>query len=90
MPTQKHRIILLFNIIKILNKFKILEYHRIQKFTNNTDWRKQNFLSEEKISHPSRFVNKNFLQSWFNKSRRYYLVSFFYFNIYILIEFSHW
>ena len=45
-PTKEHRIILLFNIIEIFNKFKIFEYHRIQKCTNNSDLRKQDFLSE--------------------------------------------
>ena len=32
--TQNHPIIHLFNIIKILNKFKIFKYHRIRKFCN--------------------------------------------------------
>ena len=41
---------LLFNIIKIFDKFQIHEYHRNRKFTSNTDLRKQDFLSEEKIS----------------------------------------
>ena len=31
---QNHRIIHLFNIIEILNKFKIFKYHRIRKFSN--------------------------------------------------------
>ena len=34
------------------------EYHRIQKFTINTDLRKQDFLSEEKIIDRSCFVNQ--------------------------------
>ena len=57
----------LFNIIEIFNKFKIFEYHRIQNFSNNVDLRKQDFLSQEKISHRSHFVNKDVSQSWFNK-----------------------
>ena len=56
-------IILLFNIIKKFQKFKLFEYYWIKKFSKNSDLRKQDFLSEEKISHPSCFVNK--LQSWF-------------------------
>ena len=35
--TQNHRIINLFNIIKILNKYKIFQDHRIRKFSNNID-----------------------------------------------------
>ena len=38
--TKEHQIIPLFNIIKILNKFKIFKYHPILKFTNNTNFRK--------------------------------------------------
>ena len=62
-PTKEHRIILSFNIIEILNNFKIFEYQQNQKFTNNTDLRKQDFLREEKISQHSRFVNKDVSQS---------------------------
>ena len=62
-PTKEHRIILSFNIIEILNNFKIFEYQQNQKFTNNTDLRKQDFLREEKISQQSRFVNKDVSQS---------------------------
>ena len=39
-----------------------------RKFTGNTDLKKQDFLSEEKLSDRSRFVNKNVSQSWFNKN----------------------
>ena len=56
--TQNHRIIHLFNIIEILNKFKIFQDHRIRKFSINIDLRKVDFLSAEKISERSRFVNK--------------------------------
>ena len=52
-----------FYIIKILNKFKIFKYHRMGKFSNNIDLKKLDFLSEEKISERSRFVNKDILQS---------------------------
>ena len=48
---------------------KTNEYHQNQKFTNNTELRKQDFLIEEKISHHYRLVNKNVLQSWFNNQR---------------------
>ena len=61
--TQNHRTIHLFNIIKILNKFKIFKDHRIQKFSNNIDFRKIDFLSKEKISERSSFVNKHVMQS---------------------------
>ena len=37
---------------------KYLNY-RIQKFSNNIDLRKVDFLSAEKISERSRFVNKD-------------------------------
>ena len=37
---------------------KIFEYNWIQKITNNANLRKQDFLSEEKISDRSRFVKK--------------------------------
>ena len=60
--TQNHRIIHLFNIIKILNKFKIFQ-DRIRKFSNNIDLRKLDFLSPEKINEHSRFVNKDITQS---------------------------
>ena len=40
----------LFNIIKILNKFKIFKYHQIGKFSNIIDLKKLDFLSKEKIS----------------------------------------
>ena len=60
---QNHQIMHLFNIIEIFNKFKIFEYHRIQNFSNNVDLRKQDFLSQEKISHRSHFVNKDVSQS---------------------------
>ena len=33
--TQNHRIIHLFNIIEILNKYKIFQDHRIIKFIKN-------------------------------------------------------
>ena len=60
--TQNHWIIHLFNIIEILNKYKIFQDHRIRKFSNNIDSRKQDFLSPEK-SERSRFVNKDIMQS---------------------------
>ena len=60
---EERRIILLLNIIEIFIKFKIFEYQRIQKFSNNIDLRKQVFLSAEKVSEPSRFVNKDISQS---------------------------
>ena len=61
--SQNHRIIHLFNIIEILNKFKIFNNQRIGKFSNNIDLRKFDFLSAEKISERSRFVNKDISQS---------------------------
>ena len=54
---------LLFNIIKILNKFKIYQYHQIRKFTSNTDLRKQYFLGKEKITTASELEWENVLQS---------------------------
>ena len=68
MPTKEQWIILLYNIIKLLNKFKIFEYNWIGKFSNKADLRKQDFLSEEKISDHSRFLNKDISQSGFNKN----------------------
>ena len=56
---------LLLNTIKIFNKFKIFQYHQIGNFSYNIDLRKQVFLSAEKITEPSRFVNKYVMQSWF-------------------------
>ena len=50
---ENHLIIHLFNIIEILNKFKIFKYHQIGKFINNIDLRKLDFLSEEKVSERS-------------------------------------
>ena len=49
--------------MKYLNKYEIFKYHRIQKFSNNIDLRKVDFLSAEKISEGSRFVNKDISQS---------------------------
>ena len=43
--TQNHWIIHLFNIIKILNKFKIFQDYRIRKFSNNIDLRKVDFVT---------------------------------------------
>ena len=57
MPTKEQWIILL--LVEIFNKFKKFKYHWIQKFTSNTDLRKQYFLSEEKISDRSCFVDKD-------------------------------
>ena len=37
---EERKRILLFNIIEILKKFKIFEYHPIQKFSKNADFRK--------------------------------------------------
>ena len=48
------------NIIKLLNVFFYFfqfEDHWVIKFSNNVDFRKLDFLSEEKISEPSRFVD---------------------------------
>ena len=61
MLTKDHQILILFNIIKIFHKFKIFEYNKIQKFNNNADVRKQDFLMEEKISDCSGFVNEDVL-----------------------------
>ena len=55
-------------MIEILNKLKIFEYNRIQNFSNNIDLRKQVFLSSEKISKRSCFVNKDVMQSFFCSS----------------------
>ena len=41
--TQNHWIIHLFNIIEILNKYKIFQDHRIRKFSNNIYLRKVDF-----------------------------------------------
>ena len=38
----------LFNIIEILNKFKIFKYHRIRKFSNSIDLRKLDFKVKKK------------------------------------------
>ena len=46
--TQNYWIIYLFDIIEILNKFKIFQDHRMIKFSNNIDLRKVDFLSAEK------------------------------------------
>ena len=59
---------MLLQNLKILNKFKIFEDHRIWKFSNIIDLKKLDFLSEEKISEHSRFVNKYVLQSWINNN----------------------
>ena len=53
----------LFNIIEILNKFKIFKYHQIKKFINIVDLRKLDFLNAEKISKRSGFVNKDVVLS---------------------------
>ena len=66
--TQNHQIIHLFNIIEIINKFKIFKYHRIGKFSINIDLRKQDFLSAEKMSECYGFVNKDISQGLFNKN----------------------
>ena len=60
-------IIHIFNIIIILNTLKIFEDHGIRKFINIINFRKLDFLSAEKISEPSRLVNKYIMQSWFKK-----------------------
>ena len=57
-----------FNIIKILNKFKIFHDHQIRKFSNNIDMRKLDFLSLEKISERSCFVNKDISQKIYVKN----------------------
>ena len=60
---QNHGILHLFNIIQILNKFKIFLNHQIKNFSNSIDLRKQDILSQEKISEHSRFVNKDISKS---------------------------
>ena len=60
--TQNHWIIHLFNIIEILNKYKIFQDHQIRKFSNNIDLRKLDFFIAEKISEHSRFVDKDVSQ----------------------------
>ena len=60
---ENHQIIHLFNIIEIFMKFKIFEYYQFQNFSNIINLRKQVFLSAEKISERSHFVNKDFIQS---------------------------
>ena len=40
----------------------------MRKFSNNMDLRKLDFSSEEKLSERSHFVNKDVMQSWFNKN----------------------
>ena len=55
-------------MIEILNKFKICLNDRIGNFSNNIDLRKQDILSQEKISERSCFVNKDISQSKFNKN----------------------
>ena len=72
---ENHRIIHLFNIIKIFNKLKIFDYHLIQNFSKNVDLRKQDFLSQEEISHLSLFVNKDVLRSWINIDWKQWLIS---------------
>ena len=64
---RNHRTIHIFNIIEILNKYKIFEYHQFQNFSNIIDLRKLDFLSGEKISEHYSFVNKDIMQSWFKK-----------------------
>ena len=58
MNNNKYKIYLWESNIK---KIKIFQYHRIAKFSNNL--RKLDFLSVEKISKCSRFVNKDISQS---------------------------
>ena len=48
---ENHWIYILFNIVKIFQKCKIFENHWIQKFSYNADLRKQDLLSQEKISY---------------------------------------
>ena len=48
---ENHWINILFNIVEIFQKCKIFENYWIQKFNNNADLRKQDFLSQEKISY---------------------------------------
>ena len=59
------------SIIEVLYKLKIFKYHLIGKFIDIIYLKKLDFLSAEKISEHSRFVNKDVLQSWFNEN--YYL-----------------
>ena len=44
---ERHRIIHLFNNVKIFHIFKKFKYHQIQKFTHNINLRKQDILSKE-------------------------------------------
>ena len=60
---EERRIILLLNIIEILKKSKIFENHLIPKLIINTDLRKQDFLSAEKIIDHSCFVNKEVVRA---------------------------
>ena len=60
---ENHQIIHLTYIIEIFNTLEILEYIQIQNFSNNINLRKQDFLSQEKISHRSCFVNIDVSQS---------------------------
>ena len=59
----------------IIFKILLFEDHRIGKFSNNNDFRKLEFFSEEKISERSHFV---MILIWF-----YYLVSI---NTYLNFE----
>ena len=59
------------NIIKFFFQF---EDHRIRKFSNNIDFRKLGFLSEEEKSERSRFVNKDIMQSCIRAYQPYTLV----------------
>ena len=51
----------LFNIIKILFKFKIFNNHRIGKFSNNFGLRKLDFLSADYIHQNAGAVTYYFL-----------------------------
>ena len=67
----KSWIIHLSKIIEILNKFKIFKFHRIGKSINIIDLKKQDFLSAEKISERSCFVNIKFKYHWIAKYIHY-------------------
>ena len=72
--TQNHWIIHLFNITKILNKFKIFNNHSIGKFSNNIDLRKLDSIYSTKIlwnmSSLLTFVKteRSLIFSWLKKS----------------------
>ena len=53
----------IIELLFIISYFFQFEDHQIGNLSNNIDFRKLDFLSEEKISQCSRFVNKDVMQS---------------------------